>query len=231
MRFVNEDGLYDVILDSRKPEARAFRKWITCEVLPAIRKTGGYVPVSETDDEKAILAKAVGIYERTVKELQGRIAESEAKTLALEAKAAELKKEARKATSHAKKVEKQTEGLRLEAAAAIVQAKADAPLVKYAKDVLTSSDSFTLTQVAKQLGLRSVYVMRDWLVGRGVLFRQSGELLPCAKYADKGYFVFRTYIFYHKNGDKGTSMHVAVTEAGRKMLNELFAADRKEGKV
>ena len=42
MTFVNEDGLYDVILDSRKPQARAFRKWITSEVLPSIRKTGKY---------------------------------------------------------------------------------------------------------------------------------------------------------------------------------------------
>lgn len=41
--FVNEDGLYDVILDSRKPEAKKFRKWITSEVIPSIRKTGGYV--------------------------------------------------------------------------------------------------------------------------------------------------------------------------------------------
>jgi len=41
--FVNEDGLYDVILDSRKPEARKFRKWITSEVLPSIRKNGGYL--------------------------------------------------------------------------------------------------------------------------------------------------------------------------------------------
>lgn len=40
--FVNEDGLYDVILDSRKPSAKAFRKWITSEVLPSIRKTGRY---------------------------------------------------------------------------------------------------------------------------------------------------------------------------------------------
>lgn len=40
--FVNEDGLYDVILDSRKPEAKAFRKWVTSEVLPSIRKSGGY---------------------------------------------------------------------------------------------------------------------------------------------------------------------------------------------
>lgn len=43
LNFVNEDGLYDVILDSRKPEARKFRKWVTSEVLPSIRKTGGYV--------------------------------------------------------------------------------------------------------------------------------------------------------------------------------------------
>lgn len=41
--FVNEDGLYDVILDSRKPEARRFRKWVTKEVLPSIRKHGTYM--------------------------------------------------------------------------------------------------------------------------------------------------------------------------------------------
>lgn len=43
INFVNEDGLYDVIFDSRKPEARKFRKWVTSEVLPSIRKTGAYV--------------------------------------------------------------------------------------------------------------------------------------------------------------------------------------------
>ena len=41
--FVNEDGLYDVILDSRKPEAKVFRKWVTKEVLPSIRKHGAYM--------------------------------------------------------------------------------------------------------------------------------------------------------------------------------------------
>ena len=40
--FVNEDGLYDVILDSRKPNAKKFRKWLTGEVVPSIRKTGSY---------------------------------------------------------------------------------------------------------------------------------------------------------------------------------------------
>lgn len=40
--YVNEDGLYDVVLDSRKPEAKQFRKWITSEVVPSIRETGSY---------------------------------------------------------------------------------------------------------------------------------------------------------------------------------------------
>ncbi len=54
MYFVNEDGLYDVILDSRKPSAKKFRKWITSEVLPALRKTGSY-SIPGHDDAKNII--------------------------------------------------------------------------------------------------------------------------------------------------------------------------------
>lgn len=56
--FVNEDGLYDVIFDSRKPEAKAFRKWVTSEVLPTIRKTGEYVaPAKKETDSKSLFQK------------------------------------------------------------------------------------------------------------------------------------------------------------------------------
>ena len=68
LSFVNEDGFYDTVLDSRKPEAKAFRKWVTSEVLPQIRQTGGYIPVKEEDDEKTILCKALLIYKRTIEE-------------------------------------------------------------------------------------------------------------------------------------------------------------------
>lgn len=60
--FVNEDGLYDVILDSRKPEAKKFRKWITSEVLPSIRKTGSYstsVDVRQLSPELQIMNNMV----------------------------------------------------------------------------------------------------------------------------------------------------------------------------
>jgi len=49
--IINESGLYDLILDSRKPQAKAFRKWVTSEVIPSIRKTGSYSakPMSEIE--------------------------------------------------------------------------------------------------------------------------------------------------------------------------------------
>ena len=43
MALVNESGLYDVILDSRKPQAREFRRWVTAEVIPSIRRHGAYM--------------------------------------------------------------------------------------------------------------------------------------------------------------------------------------------
>ena len=74
VKFVNEDGLYDVILDSRKPEAKAFRKWVTSDVLPSIRKNGAYM----TDEalEKALLSPDFGIrlFEKLKEERQARYA-------------------------------------------------------------------------------------------------------------------------------------------------------------
>ena len=74
--FVNEDGLYDVILESRKPEAKAFRKWVTGKVLPQIRKTGGYIPVDREDDDLTIMAKAYQILQRTISEQKEQLEES-----------------------------------------------------------------------------------------------------------------------------------------------------------
>lgn len=71
--FVNEDGLYDVILDSRKPEAKAFRKWITGEVLPTIRKTGGYMISKEEDTEADIMARALLIAQSTMERQKQRL--------------------------------------------------------------------------------------------------------------------------------------------------------------
>lgn len=71
--IITESGLYALILSSKLPEARKFKHWVTAEVLPQIRKTGGYIPVTEEDDEKSILTKACSILMRTVEEQKARI--------------------------------------------------------------------------------------------------------------------------------------------------------------
>lgn len=54
MTMINESGLYNIIFQSRKPEARAFRRWVTNEVLPAIRRTGAFKLLDETEERKKL---------------------------------------------------------------------------------------------------------------------------------------------------------------------------------
>ena len=49
MTIINESGLYSLILSSKLPQAKAFKRWVTSEVLPQIRKTGGYIPTHAAD--------------------------------------------------------------------------------------------------------------------------------------------------------------------------------------
>ena len=85
--IVSESGLYALVLASRKPEAHEFKRWVTHEVLPQIRKTGGYIPTTDVDDDMTILAKAVMIGQRTMEEQKRRIAEQSEHIKVLEPKA------------------------------------------------------------------------------------------------------------------------------------------------
>lgn len=76
--IINESGLYSLILSSKLPEAKKFKRWVTSEVLPAIRKTGGYIPTDGADD-KEILARGYLIAMRTIEEKDKLIAKHEAK--------------------------------------------------------------------------------------------------------------------------------------------------------
>ncbi len=57
--IINEPGLYNLILRSDKPEAKPFKRWVTHEVLPQIRETGGYIPVAPEMRDAEIMAKAL----------------------------------------------------------------------------------------------------------------------------------------------------------------------------
>lgn len=75
--FVNEDGLYDVILESRKECARKFRKWVTSEVLPSIRENGGYIVGQENLSDEELLEKAVLVAQKKIAERDKKIKQQE----------------------------------------------------------------------------------------------------------------------------------------------------------
>lgn len=75
MLCINESGLYNVILRSDKPEAKPFRKWVTSEVLPSIRRTGGYIAGQENLTPEELMAKALMVAQKTLAEREARIAD------------------------------------------------------------------------------------------------------------------------------------------------------------
>lgn len=85
--IISEPGLYRLVMHSRKPEAKEFQRWVTHEVLPAIRKTGGYIPTTDADDDMTILAKAVMIGQRTMEAQKQKITEQQTRIVELEPKA------------------------------------------------------------------------------------------------------------------------------------------------
>ena len=68
--IINESGLYSLILSSKLPQAKEFKRWVTSEVLPQIRKTGGYIPTRDAEGRelsgREILERADAIVGRTL---------------------------------------------------------------------------------------------------------------------------------------------------------------------
>lgn len=209
MLFVTESGLYALIFRSNKPDAKSFRNWVTSEVLPAIRKTGGYIPANEGESEAEIMAKALLIAQRQI-EAQRIRAEYEA--------------------ARAEALQKQTEKMQGQIDYINERQKKLIPAAAYANEVLQSKSDYTLTQTAHALGLRSVYVLTKWLKRRGVLSYQSGQWQPRAKVAAKGYFTTRTCKYVNSDDTVGTKIYTTVTEKGRRFLWEMLK-DEKSSEI
>lgn len=79
--IVNEPGLYALVLGSRKPEARAFKRWITHEVIPSIRKSGGYIAGQSTMSDADLMAKALLVAQRQIEQRDAQITEMQPKAL------------------------------------------------------------------------------------------------------------------------------------------------------
>jgi prophage antirepressor-like protein len=190
--FVNEDGLYDAIFDSRKKEARMFRKWVTSEVLPSIRKTGGYMVSKDEDTPEEIMARALQIAQSTLDRQKKRLAEQD---LTIERQGHTIQEQSQ-------------------------QLQAAAPKVSYYDDTLMSTNTMTMTQVANSIGM-SVHSLTNKLLKAGIIYRQSGQLLLRVPYCNCGLHKTRTNTFTHSDGRIGTSIYTVWTQKGVRFINAL----------
>ena len=194
--FVNEDGLYDVILDSRKPQAKAFRKWVTSEVLPAIRKTGGYLATKQDDTPEEIMARALTIAQATLAKREERLKQLEAQA------------EQQQVT-----IEIQTEEI-----------KKSAPKVSYYDNHLQSVNTQTSTQAAKQIGMDAEKLHKK-LKEIGIIYRQSGQWILHAPYSTWGMHSTRTQTYTRSDGSTGTSVYTVWTTKGVRFIIALYEND------
>ena len=190
INFVNEDGLYDVILDSRKPEAKAFRKWVTSEVLPSIRKNGGYIAANGLSDEE-IMAKALMVAQKTIqhKQIENH----------------ELKKE---------NVRLENENIQL--IAENQELKNDR---NYLDIIMRSRALLTITQIAQDYGM-SGKAFNKKLADMRIQYSCNGQWTLYAPYKDKGFVSSRTIDITRADGRPDTVMHTEWTQAGRRFLYE-----------
>ena len=179
MLFINESNLYRLIMRSDKPQAEPFQDWVCGEVLPSIRRTGGYMVARPEETPEEIMARALKVADATLRRQQDEIA-------------------------------------RLQ------------PLADYTSEVMQSGSTYTLTQVAKDLGFASVFQFTGWAASNEILYRQSGMWLPYAKFSGKGLFATRTAKYIKSDNTIGTALSTVVTERGRYYLHR-FIENQNQG--
>lgn len=79
MTVINESGVYSLVFGSKLPTAKKFKHWVTSEVLPAIRKNGGYIAGQETLSDDELMAKALLVAQRTIENKNKLIADMKPK--------------------------------------------------------------------------------------------------------------------------------------------------------
>ena len=212
--FVNEDGLYDVILDSRKAEAKAFRKWITSEVLPSIRKTGGYMAVSPAETPEEVMARALKIADDTLKRTKTQLKESKEENRQL------------KTENHWLKIDKEC----LEKDVQRLQGLHDSwlPKVMFAKAVETSKQSILIGELAKLITQNGYEIgqnrLFEWMRQNGWLISACNDMYnqPTQKAMQKGLFEIKKTVIQKPNGETLIKTTPKVTGKGLVYFMEHF---------
>lgn len=188
--FINEQNLYRLIMRSDKPQAEPFQDWVCGEVLPSIRKTGGYIAAKADESPELVMARALKLADDTIRRQQADIEEQN--TLI-----------------------KQQDGLIAEQND---QLRRLIPLEGYVRNALESGTTYTMTEVAQFVGFARVADFLDWAVRAGVLYRLNGRWMPTTDFLGKGYFTTRVYRRMANAACIEESYYTVVTESGRLMF-------------
>lgn len=194
--YINEKNIYKLIMRSDKPQAEPFQDWVCGEVLPAIRKTGGYIATTEEESPEEIMAKALLVAQTTIKRKEERMKQLEAET------------------------EQQRETIELQD----TEIKKAAPKVNYYDNHLQSVNTQTTTQVAKQIGMEAPKLNKK-LKELGILYKQSGQWLLHSPYSSWGMHSTCTQTFTRSDGSTGTSVYTVWTTKGVRFIIALYEND------
>ena len=190
MTFINETNLYKVIMRSDKPQAEPFQDWVCGEVLPEIRKNGGYINANGMSDDE-IMAKALEIAHKTIERK------------ALENK--ELKKENVRLENENVQLAIENQELRHDK--------------NYLDLIMRSKALLTISQIAQDYGM-SGKAMNKQLAIMGIQYSCNGQWILYAKYKDCGYVSSRSIDITRADGRPDVVLHTEWTQAGRKFLYE-----------
>ena len=193
--FLTEDGLYDFLMQSRKPAAKEFKKGVKA-ILKEIRKTGAYVAIKEDDTEEDIIARGL-----------------------IAAKAALERKEAR-----VRELEAQTEQQTVVITHQQEQIQKDAPKVEYYDQTLAAINCVTPTQIGNDLGI-SAKTLNQKLSEIGVIYKQSGQWMFKGKYKGWNLGNSRTFNRILPDGRVIANTNLVWNQRGKRFILALYNND------
>ena len=193
--FLTEDGLYEVLMQSRKPIAKQFKKGIK-KILHEIRTKGGYIATNENDSDEDIMARAYVIAQRTLARREERIRQLETQT------------------------EQQAETINLQKKELTVAA----PKAEYYDNTLASTTCITTTQVADDLHI-TARSLNTKLKELGIIYSQSGQWHLKMPYKGWNLAGTRTYNYQSSNGEISTSTTLVWNQRGKRFIIALYNND------
>ena len=191
MLYVNESGFYALVLGSKLSTAVKFKNWVTADVLPQIRKTGGYIPVQPGDSDEETIRHAEEILRATLKEKENLLKKQRLQIEQQKKLIGEQDTEIRRLNDvvdeQVVRIAKNGDNIiQLENQVGNLQPKA-----LYSDNVLDSVSCFTTTQIAKELGITAQELNRS-LCALHIQYYQSGQYLLYADYTLMGWAKSRT---------------------------------------